>query len=122
MQSEFVEKLGCELTREEQLQKGTEMALLLQRLEETESEAKSVADGYKRDIKKLERTIGDRAEEVRTGIEHRLVECTERGRFREGLVDVIRTDTGEVVRTRPMTEAEKQQPLPFGAEHQATRQ
>ncbi len=122
MQSEFVEKLGCELTREEQLAKGSEMALLLKQLDEREAEAKSVADNFKRDLKKLERTIGDRAEEVRTGVEHRLVECTERGRFREGLVDVIRTDTGEIVRTRPMTESEKQQPLPFGAEHQATRQ
>lgn len=122
MQSDFVEKLGCELTREEQLGKGSEMAELIKQHGEVETEAKSVADGFKRQIKDLDRKITDRAEEVRTGVERRLVPCTERGRWRDNLVDVVRLDTGEVVRSRPMTESERQQALPFGAENQLTQQ
>jgi hypothetical protein len=121
MQSDFVEKLPCELTREETLAKGAEMALMIKQHGEVELEAKETADTFKKQFKRLDRTISERAEEVRTGVEHRLVPCTERGRYRENMVDVVRLDTGEIVRSRPMTESEKQQALPFGAEHQITQ-
>lgn len=124
MQSGFVEKLPCDLTRDEKLKKAEEMAEQLKARAELELTAKASADEFKQKLKQLDRTIGDRAEEVRTGLEYRQVECTERGRYRDNIVDVIRIDTGEVVRSRPMTVNERQDSLPlFSSEDStATRQ
>lgn len=122
MQSGFVEKLPCELTRDEKESKANEMAELIKVHGEVEIEMKSVAEGFKRHLKKLDQDITDRAEEVRTGVEHRLVECTERGRYRDNKVDVIRCDTGETVRSRPMTITERQDSLPFNEDAPSARQ
>jgi uncharacterized FlaG/YvyC family protein len=111
MQSGFVEKLPCELTRDEKLSKAEEMAASLKVRAEVELEAKSKADEFKSEMKRLDRTIGDRAEEIRTGVEYRQVECTERGDYRRNQVSIIRLDTGEVVRQRPMRVDERQDSL-----------
>lgn len=122
MQSGFVEKLPCDLTRDEKLLKAEEMAEHLKVRAEVEVEAKSSADDYKTQLKRLDRLVGDRAEEVRTGVEYRQIECVERGSYRMNKVDVIRCDTGEVVRSRPMTVSERQDSLPFSAEEAPSAQ
>lgn len=41
------------------------------------------------------------------------VEVIQVAKFDEGIVNYIRTDTGIVIRTRPLADAERQQPLPI---------
>lgn len=41
------------------------------------------------------------------------VEVIQVAKFDEGIVNYIRTDTGAVIRTRPLADAERQQPLPI---------
>jgi uncharacterized FlaG/YvyC family protein len=113
MQIDFTEKQPCELTRDEKLRKADQMAQHFKTRAEKEVEAKSIAEGYKRELKTLDHEIADRAEEVRTGVEYRNVDCAERARYRDNQVDVIRLDTGEVVRSRPMTITERQDSLNF---------
>jgi len=108
MQGSFVEKLPCELTRDEKLMKADQMAEHLKTRAEVELEASSVAGTFKRQLKELDRAIGDRAEEIRSGVEYRPVECAMRDRFRDNQVDTVRLDTGEIVRSRPMTITERQ--------------
>jgi sulfate adenylyltransferase subunit 1 (EFTu-like GTPase family) len=108
MQGSFVEKLPCELTRDEKLMKADQMAEHLKTRAEVELEASSVAGTFKRQLKELDRAIGDRAEEIRSGVEYRPVECAMRDRFRDNQVDTVRLDTGEIVRSRPMTIQERQ--------------
>jgi hypothetical protein len=123
MQGSFVEKLPCELTRDEKLQKADQMAEHLKTRAEVELEASSVAGTFKRRIKELDRAIGDRAEEIRSGVEYRPVECAMRDRFRDNQVDTVRLDTGEIVRSRPMTIQERQGSLSLSDDGEnATRQ
>lgn len=122
MQSGFVEKLPCDLTRDEMLQKAEEMATQLKERAEVELTAKESAGEFKDQMKRLDRTIADRAEEVRTGVEYRQVECTERGDFRRNLVQVVRLDTGEIVRSRPMAVHERQDSLFDDAEAPSAQQ
>jgi hypothetical protein len=123
MQGGFVEKLPCELTRDEKLNKADQMAEHLKTRAEVELEAQTAAGTFKRQLKELDRAIGDRAEEVRSGVEYRPVECACRDRFRDNQVDVVRLDTGEIVRSRPMTLQERQGSLSLSDDEEtATRQ
>lgn len=124
MPTGFVEKLPCELTRDEKLMKADQMAECLKMRAEVELEAQTVAGTFKRRLKELDRDIGDRAEEVRSGVEYRPVECAMRDRFRDNQVDTVRLDTGEIVRSRPMTITERQGSLSLSDDdgENATRQ
>jgi hypothetical protein len=59
-------------------------------------------------IKSLQEDIDRLSEIVDTGIEKREVECYERRVDQTLTIQIIRTDTFEVVTTRPMTDTERQ--------------
>ena len=109
--NEVVETLRVQLTPDERIQRGTALAKLnleLVQLEEQKAEAvRSWAEKIK--AKKIEG--GRLAHDVDTGTEERPIKCDERPRFGELVVEVVRRDTGEVVRTRPMLPEERQVPL-----------
>jgi len=89
------------------------LALELVALEETKREfAKDIGDQIKEKRKHLE----SKARVVRSGLEERYVEVRDEFRHETNEVDVVRMDTGEVVATRPMTEEDRQQPLPLRVE------
>lgn len=69
------------------------------------AERKAAVDLHESRCKELARIVTDRAE-------HRLVECVEQHAEDTHEVLTIRTDTGEVLRRRPMT-AEERQPKLF---------
>jgi len=108
MQHPETRDLPVELTDAELLVKSRELATHMQKLYDIRAEAKLSADGYKSTIKTLEQEIAEMQRVVKTGKELRPVEIFERKRFSRSVVEVVRADTFEVVRTRPMTDAEKQ--------------
>jgi hypothetical protein len=126
MSNGFVEQLPCELTRDEKALKADEMAGALKHYGELELRAKASADEYRRELKRIRAIVDERAEEVRTGVEYRAVECAKRDRFRDNQIDVVRLDTGEVVRSERMSVEERQGKLSLADDDEddptATRQ
>lgn len=114
MRSEsFAERLSCRLTAQETLRKGAELVETMADKGLLELEIKEQTSTLKAQVKKLSQRSDALALEIRTGEEYRQVECTERRDFRNNLVDVVRMDTGEVVRSRPMTAGERQEQIDF---------
>lgn len=83
--------LRCRLTDEEHREKGVALARALNERNELEA-------------RRLEYDVRDRSEE-------RPVECEIVHNYEKSIVETVRTDTGEVVSTRPMLESERQRQL-----------
>jgi hypothetical protein len=64
----------------------------------------------------LDKDAGELALLIRRGYEMRETECRVEFDYQAGLVNTVRVDIGEVVKTRPMTDTEKGEgpPLPLG--------
>ena len=80
-----------------------------QKIEAQKAQAKIVRSGIAQDSAEKRRLQS----EVRTKAAYREVQCERRFLYDEGVVTEVRLDTGDEIATRPMTEAEKQQFLPF---------
>lgn len=78
-----------------------------QRLRLKMAEAKSVAASFKAEIDKLKESSAELAEEVRLG-EYRPVVVEETRDYRAGVIFKVRTDTGEQLSERAMTNDERQ--------------
>ncbi len=109
-----LEKLPCKLTNDEVRRKGEELALERKKHREVADEAKASAARFKADLKAIDEKIDDLAEQVRSRRETREVEVIERKDMDIAMVETIRVDTGEVIRSRAMTLNERQIHL-FGA-------
>jgi len=118
---ELVEKLPCRLTSTEKAHRADDLARQLARLDELRVQKAQAARVIGESIKDVEKTIAGLSEQVRTGVERREVELAERPDYALGIVHVYRTDTGEVVRTRGIEPAERQQALFDEAEAEARR-
>lgn len=112
----FVEQLPCRLRESEKLLKSEELAEQLRQREIVEAEKKEANDAFKARLSEADRQVQRLAHEIRTGEEYRAVQCTEIGRWSENVVDIVRSDTGEVVRSRPMAAGERQALLELGDE------
>ena len=78
---------------------------------EKEGSLKSVTTQIKSDIAKVEAEMGNLAEKIRSGYEHRRTECKKVLDYKLGTVEIIRLDTGETIKGRPMTSDEVQMKL-----------
>jgi len=77
-----------------------------------EAEKKSVVKKYDSDIKAVQLSASIAAQKIRNGFEMRPIKCEVKKDYETKMVSFIRTDTGELVRTRQMTGEERQMPLP----------
>lgn len=102
------EKVRVELTEEELRAKAQEHARLHFAMDELDECKRSHMQQFGAQMKKLKVEAGKLAYDVSMGTEEREVECVERPDYNAFLVRLVRKDTGEVVRTRPMTAAERQ--------------
>jgi len=68
----------------------------------------------KAEIEKEEQRVHDLARRVRYGKELRALECRELRNFEAGLYQLVRVDTGEVVKERPLGAGELQVRLALG--------
>lgn len=55
--------------------------------------------------------MGSMAEKIRSGYEHKDIECKRELDYRLGTVIITRLDTGEIVEERPMDTEERQRKL-----------
>lgn len=110
-----VEPMLVRLTDEEKLRKSAELARHMQETTQRkvtrQLEIKRMSD----EIKEREAVEGALAQDIVSGTESRPIECFEQPRYGEMLVDIVRSDTHEVVRTRAMQPHERQQKMPFDA-------
>lgn len=111
----FSEMLPVRLTEAEIGERARRAALARRRVAEYESQQKAAADHWKLKIKTAEAERDELLDAIDSGVEDRAVECVEIFEWRTGLVRVTRADTGETIRERAMTAAERQPNLPHTA-------
>jgi hypothetical protein len=114
MQAEvFTELLQCLLTQEEKLIRGEELAQLRLTTHKLELEKKSFNDDIKQKLGEAEERADDIGRQLREGKEWRDIECREVPDYAAGEVMTVRTDSGDVIRSRRMRPEERQQPMTY---------
>ena len=109
----FYEELPCALDSQEMVLKSKQLAQLLCDQSNIELEKKEANASFKEQLDDIDTKMSALALEVRTGREYREVPCTERADYQDNRVEIIRMDTGEVVRIRPLLQGERQEALPY---------
>ncbi len=102
------ERLYVELTADELREKGQELAALEKEYDETERDAKDSAKGYRESLKSQRSEIQRAVTIIDERREERMVKVVDRADYRSNEMETIRVDTGEVVRSRPLTSDELQ--------------
>lgn len=108
------EYLRHTFTPEERLSMGSELAQAFNRMADIETEEAVLKAQIKERKSQVEQTISKYSRELSNGFTMMTVECKlawDQPNINE--VSYIRIDTGEVVKTRPFTEAERQADLPL---------
>lgn len=115
--------LKCLLTDEEVLTYSREMAKTQQDKGETEAEKKKVMSGYTDRINQADLALSVLARKVADGFEHRTVPCEWTFDWDNDKKLLYRTDTGELVEARGITEGERQKFFKFdGDEEEPTEE
>jgi hypothetical protein len=104
----MLRQLPVPLSEHEALRKAEELSAKLADRRDVDDEHKYRAAEYKQRAKVLDSEIALLGDEVRHRREFRLVECKEEPDHQASVMHMIRTDTGEVVSSRPMTAEERQ--------------
>jgi hypothetical protein len=95
-------------TKEEIDEMSAEMARLVSDLETAEDEKKAVMSDFKGKIDSLTATIRQAAGEINNGYEMRNIKCEVIRDHEKGKIMHMRTDNGEIVRTKKMTDDDRQ--------------
>ncbi|RIL03121.1 MAG: hypothetical protein DCC71_15430 [Proteobacteria bacterium] len=107
----FPERLPCPLTDDEVRQRGELLAMTLAEIAEIEEEFALERQRIRGEIKRRRERARGLTGEVSTRTEIREVACVRRILPDDERVEIVRVDTGEVVRTRPLTPEERQEAL-----------
>lgn len=108
--------LRCDLTEKEKAELAATMAEDQAKLESLEDEKKAVASDYKSRIEQTQGTIRRNSATYRQGWELRETECSEIHDYERAEFRIVRLDTGEFVKCRPMTQDELTLSLPLEEE------
>jgi hypothetical protein len=109
------ESLPCRLTDAEVMDRTRKLLDVLSEEDRLELEKKSFAERHKEAVTIVTAKARELRGIVSSRIEYREVEVAESPDYKRGIVEVIRIDTSEIVRTRQMSSEERQSPL-FEAE------
>lgn len=101
-------RLPMQLTEKEIMAKARELASVIREKNRLEFEKSETGKFYKTQIDSKEIEMRDLISIIEKGEENRPVSCEEFHDFGEGLVTIIRLDTGEHVGQRTMTAHERQ--------------
>jgi len=104
----FNQALKCKLSQEEILQAGEGMANAQKELLEIEDELASIKAQFKSKVECATALIKKNANLIRDKFQLRAVECQRVFDYDEGIVTEFRTDTGDAIASRPMTDDELQ--------------
>lgn len=108
----FKRPLAVELTDEEKVKKGHKAGMLKKAIAKVRAEMKLATTDHKERLKEHQANLDGILDDLETGTEVRSVECFERQDFAKKKVEVVRTDTSEVVESRAMTAFELQTKMP----------
>lgn len=103
----LMEEVNVKLTDDEWALRSDEMGKTVLELENYQAEKKVTMTELAAGEKALNKKIQALGLAIRTHSEPREVECYENPNLVRMYVEVIRRDTGEVVKTRPMTDGER---------------
>lgn len=104
-------ELPCKLSNSQLLEIAISKANLEAHLEELEAKFEDVKREWTTQMKDVEKRISTMSGELRTREQRRVIECYER--WRDGAtLEIVRTDTGEVIDVRVATLRDKQPNLP----------
>lgn len=118
--SEIYRKLPVTLTGMERALRGEEMAREHSKLGRLQEQKRDQAKLMKEEIDASEERLAELASQVSTGIEHREVACVELLRPGSNMVELERTDTGEIIDSRPMRADERQVRMPLDDEDETS--
>jgi len=107
------------MTREERMVKSLGLAQTIEKRDTIRGEKKLANESFKERIGECDEEIAKLTKQVKTGLEERPVECAEIMRWPDKMVDIVRTDTGDIVESRPMRADELQNSIPFGSSEDA---
>jgi hypothetical protein len=107
---QFEQQLPCTLTKVERLAFADKLGEVASSLKETNSKKKALAA----QIKSVQAEHGRLSDMVSSGIEYREVVVEELLDFEKEVYSQVRTDTGEVIYERALTDAERQTSLMDG--------
>lgn len=108
MPKTFTRTLPVRLTERELLDRGESLALERFARNHCDAQRKAAAAGFKEQLEVFEAEIDRLAGIVREKAEPRPVACRNVRDMNRGVIEVVRTDTGEIVESRVMTEMERQ--------------
>lgn len=108
-------RLPVKLTFEEVRLRGKRMATLESEVEALEDEKKAITGDFKSKIDGRRAEILALTRQINEEQEYRQVEVVERKDWDELVIDTVRTDTGDILESRPMTPSERQRPIPFAS-------
>lgn len=104
--------LECKLTEAEIHAAGKELADAINQRAQAENQLETFKQQVKAEIAQHDARIAKNTVLVSSEKEFRNVECEQVFDFNNGLKTTTRLDTGEVIRTEPLTNAERQQMMP----------
>ena len=107
------EQLPCELSPTEFMDRATALARVVADITSEDDRQSSVKAEMKAALTALEAEQARLSLIVTRRAEPRAVTVEDWPLFANGLVEVVRADTGAIIRTRPMSEDERQQCLPM---------
>jgi hypothetical protein len=111
-----VKTLRYTFTQAERQEFGDSMAQAVAGIEREQDQLKQVKKDFESRIADHEGNMKRCAERLRSGYEFRPVECEKVLDFKLGNAIITRTDTGEIVEERPLTDDERQDSLSFEGE------
>ncbi len=112
--------LPCDLSADEVAYRADKLARKIGERETLKVAFDTVRQEHKAELSELEAEVRMLARDVSTKVEHRPIRVAETLLFEESLACVARSDTGELVRTRPLRPEERQVSLlPGSGEGQA---
>ena len=109
----FTRHLICKLTESEWTARAGECAKSVGDLAEEEKRQADQKAQMKATLTDIERRVSELSTAVIRREEYRDVECIEEIALDENRVLTVRTDTGEVLGRRPLTDEERQEPIKF---------
>ncbi len=113
--------LACDLSEEEHLQRSMKLASMVQKKFLLEDEAKRKSKLLKKEIDDLTLEINVVSAAVASKKEHREIKVELFKDMDKKTIETMRTDTGEIVDSRPLTEAELQDDFQFEGQTSSPR-
>lgn len=101
-----LERVPVALTEEERSMRAREAARFMQLVTEREEQKKEAAREASEEIAALKKQAHESARAANTGVEEREVPVSPRANNERFIVEFFRDDTGDFVRSRPMTDDE----------------